>query len=248
MGGRKQRRGLRGGKKHKRKKSHSPPTHMQTRSSPVGVGRKLPLKLSRTHEDNSVQEEILWHMAAAEAGLGTPGGGCAIIFQAPIKSLQPPELNPYLELGECAGSVPATPGKGLDLGVKDCSYTSTQDPQTQEQQESSPEGVPVGRMSGVTSQESSPAHESIAKLGKRGAALKGRGNAGGYPACSGAQLTGWTPLSISYSQWGGVQDANDGLQHWNWNGHWNGRQQPLTRLWARATDDSLHASPRVLTL
>lgn len=45
-GGRKLQQGSTGGKKHKRKESHSPPTHMCT--CEAGVGRKLPLKPSRT--------------------------------------------------------------------------------------------------------------------------------------------------------------------------------------------------------
>lgn len=65
-------------------------------------------------------------------------------FQIPVESLREVPQNPYLILGEGEGSLPATPGKGLDLGA------------IPKLPDSSPDGEPEGRMSGVVSQESSP--------------------------------------------------------------------------------------------
>lgn len=76
-----------------------------------------------------------------------------MVFQVPMDVLRPVQLNPNLELGEGAGSVPAMPGKGLDLGVKSRSYAYPAVPGTRQQQDPSPESQQVGRVSGVTSQE-----------------------------------------------------------------------------------------------
>lgn len=59
------------------------------------------------------------------------------------------------QFGEGAGSTPATPGKGIILRVQDPSYAGTPTPQVQQRLESSPEGVPLGGMSRVDTQESS---------------------------------------------------------------------------------------------
>lgn len=45
-------------------------------------------------------------------------GGRPVTFQVPVGSLQEVPQNQDLVLGEVAGSLPATPRKGLDLGTQ----------------------------------------------------------------------------------------------------------------------------------
>lgn len=104
-----------------------------------------------------------------------------MVFQAPVESLRPPILNPDLMLGEGEGSLQATSGKGIVLQafstptcVKGMGITQrARDPSNagaatfQQKPDSSPEGQPPGGMSGVDTQESSPARGSSPELGPR---------------------------------------------------------------------------------
>lgn len=143
--------GHRGGVKHKRK-TKSPPrrTGMRTRSSPVGPSHEVPWKPSKQPSCSTVVEEETplpvgdTRRVVVGPKAKAPPGGWPVTFQVPTDSLREVPQNPNLVLGEGEGSLPATPGKGLDLSA------------LPRLPDSSPEGEPEGRMSGVASQESSP--------------------------------------------------------------------------------------------
>lgn len=96
------------GKKHK-KESPTPSLQRGAWRSPAGGSRQIPLKPSRTPAEETVREEVSKIYVVAVERL--------VVFQAPVDSLRPPILNPNLELGEGAGSLPATPGKGWSIIV-----------------------------------------------------------------------------------------------------------------------------------